>query len=341
MTKTATQKPAQADATNPLSIAQCDDACAGEILIDLAIASAAADNKFTPPPIIKLAPRGKVRTRDERAYEFDPELLVARFEQDKIDIAADLEHSLSSFVGDKKGGAIGWISKLEARDDGLYGHIEWLERGIEALKAKTHRYISPTFRHDQFGKATWIHSIALVASPALSNMPAVASADPHNNSENNPMSVKLAQLAAALGVTADASEDAMLTALNAKLANTVDKAVHDETLASLKSTTDELAKLNADLRKTQIDDMLDEALKEKKIIPAQRESYEKLCAQEGGIEQVQALLAATTPTLKPSGLDGQDPAAEDSASLSADDQAIIQQLGLSEEEFKKANPTSA
>jgi phage I-like protein len=341
MTKTAKQKSSQVDVTNPLVIAQSNDACAGEILIDLAIASAGADEEFTPPAVIKLAPRGKVQTRDGRAYDFDPELLVARFEKDEIDIAGDLEHSLSSFVGDKKQGAVAWATKLEARDDGLYAHVDWLERGIAALKARTHRYISPTFKHDQFGKATWMHSFALVASPALANMPAVASADPHNHSENNPMSVKLAQLAAALGVTTDASEDAMLAALNAKLANTVDKAVHEETLASLKSTTDELAKLNADIRKTQIDDMLDEALKDKKIVPAQRESYEKLCAQEGGIEQVQALLAATTPTLKPSGLDGQDPAAEDSASLSADDQAVIAQLGLSEEEFKKANSTSA
>lgn len=341
MTKTATHSksnPAIGNDQTPNALEA--NLSAGEILIDLAVASA-GDDDFTPPEIIKITPAGKTHTRDGRAYEFDPAALVARFEKENIEIAVDLEHALSSFVGDKKQGAIAWISKLEARGDGLYGHIDWLDRGIQILKARTHRYISPTFRHDQFGKATWLHTVALCAAPALANMPALASADPLNNSENTPMSLKLVQLAAALGVTADASEEAMLAALNAKLENTVDKAVHDETLATLKSTTAELAALNADLHKKKVDGMLEKALKEKRILPAQRESYEKLCATAEGVEQVEALLAASTPSLTPSDLDNQDPAGEQGASLSADDQAVMKQLGLSEEDFKKANPTSA
>jgi hypothetical protein len=40
-------------------------------------------------------------------------------------------------------GAFGWIRKLEARADGLYGGIEWGEDGLAALKAKRYKHVSP------------------------------------------------------------------------------------------------------------------------------------------------------------------------------------------------------
>ncbi|CAJ1391649.1 unnamed protein product [Effrenium voratum] len=279
---------------------------AGDILVGL---NAGADAK-TPPAIIKLTPRGKVRTRDERAYDFEPETLAARFAADGIDLAVDMEHSLSAFMGDKKEGAVGWISKLEARVDGLYGHVEWLERGLKVLAARTHRYISPTFRHDEFGKATWLHSVALVAAPALANMPAlaaaeIATADP-KTPETKPMTT-FARLAAKLGLNADASEDAMLEALTAKLNGSIDKGVHDATLAKLTATNDELTALKTTVRKQDVDAALEAALEAKKILPAEREHYEKLAASDEGFDQVKALLAAMTPKLAQTGLDGKTP----------------------------------
>jgi len=284
---------------------------AGEIVIDLAIASVGDEAKFEAPKIVKIMPRGKTVTRDDRAYDFKPEMLVARFEEDGIDIPIDMEHGLSAFMGDKSQGAVGWISKLEARDDGLYGHVDWLKRGIEVLKARTHRFLSPTFRHDAFGQAKWLHSAALVAAPALA-MAALAHADPNTIAKPPETSMtKMARLAAELGLTEDASEDALLQALAAKTNGMVAKNVHDETLSKLSATTGELEALRAASRKAEVDAALEDALKAKKIAPAEREHFEKLAATDEGLDQVKALLGAMTSKQTPSGLDGKRPPTTD------------------------------
>jgi phage I-like protein len=129
------------------------------------------------PNLVKVAPRGPVMTRDGRSYTFVPETLVARFTADGIDLPIDLDHSIArSSQSGERADAVGWVKKLQACADGLYAHVEWLQSGLAVLASRTHRFISPTFHHDASGTATWLHSIALVAAPALS-MPAIASAN--------------------------------------------------------------------------------------------------------------------------------------------------------------------
>jgi len=293
---------------------------AGAVLVDLG--AGAAGDDFTPPAIIRIAPRGKTQTRDDRAYDFKPEVLVARFDQDGIDLPIDMEHALTSFAGDKSKGACGWITRLEARADGLYGHVDWLKPAIAALKARTHRYISPTFRHDEFGQATWLHSAALVAAPALA-MPALATAQ---LTEPPTMTATLAKLTAALGLTDNASEDAMVAALDAKLKGRVEKGVHDEALAKLKATSDELAAIKIADRTAKLDALIEGALKSKKITPAEREHYEKLAATEEGFAQVSALFEAMPAKLGASVLDNKE---------------HPEMMGLSEDDYRKANGLTA
>lgn len=128
------------------------------------------------PSLVKVAPRGPVLTRDGRSFTFVPETLIARFAADGIDLPVDLDHSITrSSQSRDRADAVGWVKELQARLDGLYARVEWLQSGLSVLASRTHRFISPTFHHDASGTATWLHSIALVAAPALS-MPAIASA---------------------------------------------------------------------------------------------------------------------------------------------------------------------
>ncbi|MFD2183595.1 phage protease [Rhodoplanes azumiensis] len=141
----------------------------GVVTLDVATAG-------IPPAWVKVAPRGPVTTRDGRAYQFDPEALAARFAADGIDIPVDLDHAIArKTLFGERADAVGWVKELQARADGLYARVEWLAAATAALAARTHRFISPTFKHDDKGTATWLHSIALVAAPALS-MPALAAA---------------------------------------------------------------------------------------------------------------------------------------------------------------------
>lgn len=272
---------------------------------------AALDAGGTAPTWIKVAPAGRVQTRDGRSYAFDAATLVARFKSDAISIPVDLDHSVprKAMFGEA-GTVVGWAPELEARADGLYARVDWLEPGKAVLAARTHRFVSPTFHHDDAGNATWLHSIALVPAPALA-MPAVASAG--GSPKDQPM---LKKIAVALGLAETADETACLSALATLQAGTVSKAVHEQALANLSAVTvardaaeGKLATLAAEGHKKDVDATLDDALAKKKIVPSQRDEYATLCATPAGLAQVKSLIEKTPANLQASVLDDRAPPA--------------------------------
>ena len=60
-------------------------------------------------------------------------------------------------------------------------------------------------------------------------------------------------------------------------------------------------------RRTRVETLIEDALKARKIVPAQRGQYEALCSTDAGLAHVASLFAATVPHLQPSGLDGRLP----------------------------------
>ena len=300
---------------------------AGAVLVALA-----AEGADSAPEWIKIAPRGAAVTRDGRAFDFSPESLVARFAADKVDIAVDIGHGL---VKDMGAPAVAWIHELQARDDGLYGRVDWLGTGKAILAAKSHRYVSPTFNHDEAGRATWIHSVSLVAAPALSDMPALASADPQQ--EHPTMKTVLAALGLQTAAT-EAEALAALTALQAKVidpATVVSKAVHDATLAQLAAATNRLTTIETETRQREIEAVIDGALKAKKILPAQKAHYVALCSTDAGLTQVKAMLAVTPALLGATDLDDKDPEKGGGGELTAAQLSVCAALGLSVEDYKK------
>lgn len=278
-------------------------------VVTLAVASAAAEPSAAPPEWVKIAPSGEVTTRDGRHFSFDPQALVARFQAEAVDLPVDFNHGIIRAAGSgQRTDAIGWIKELQARADGLYARVDWLPPAVEALAARTHRYVSPTFTHTPAGAAVWIHSVSLVSAPALA-MPALAAADP----SHHPEQIMPKAIAQALGLAETADEAACLSAittLTTGAAGKVDKAVHDQALANLAAANDKLAAAEAKLvereladHQAKVDAVLDTALKDKKIVPAQREKYAALCATADGLAHVTALLAATPAGLQPSSLD--------------------------------------
>ena len=144
----------------------------GLTVLDLFDASApSADMEW-----IKVTPRGAFVARDGRSFITPPEDLVKRFNADGVAIPIDVDHStIRRASNGESAPAVGWIEKLQARPDGLYGRVTWLAEGRRILAARSHRYISPALKTDDDNRAIWLHSASLVAAPAVS-MPAVASA---------------------------------------------------------------------------------------------------------------------------------------------------------------------
>lgn len=311
------------------------EAMTGLTVLDAYLADPTAAAKQAGPEWIKVTPRGKFTARDGRVFDVDPELLAARFVQDGVDLPVDIDHAtVKKAMFGEAAPAVGWISKLEARADGLYGKVEWLAEGLAVLAARTHRYISPTLKHDENGKAFWLHSAALVAAPAAS-MAAVASADISTSEEPK----MLKAIAAALGLSEDASEASCLSTVNSLKAR-IDPAVHQAALDQVKTLSADLEARNKADHQAKVDTLLDGALKEKKIVPAQRDQYAALCATAEGLAQVTALLGTMTATLSASGLDDKQPG-DKLSTLSAEDREVIKMLGISEEEYRKANGLTA
>ena len=308
----------------------------------------AAGADAPPPEWIKVTPRGQVTARDGRSFDFDPAVLAARFASDGIDIPVDTDHSTVLLGGQgRKPRTIGYASAIQARDDGTYAKVGWNALGRTTLAARSHRYVSPTIHHDKNGRVTWLHSVALVSAPALT-MPAVLHA-----TQGNPMK----EIAKALGLPETATEAECLAALGRRtelkplaaalgLPETADAAALLSTVSSLRTGGNGLvtelqsqvttlsSRLQASekaARDRDVAELLDGALRDKKIVPAQRESYVAMCSTEDGLRGVRNMLAATPAGLGPSGLEGQvalgGDGAVDPVKLAAEARKLVAESG--------------
>lgn len=98
--------------------------------------------------------------------------------------------------------ARGWIVAMEARADGIWGKVEWTNSGRELLADKAYRGISPVLLSTKAEGR-----VLKVLRAALTNDPNLNLTTLHSRSE--PMDF-LAKLRQALGLKADAAEDAVL-----------------------------------------------------------------------------------------------------------------------------------
>ena len=314
-----------------------------------------------PPDWIKLTPRGPITTRDGRSYAFNPDVLAARFAQDGIAIPLDTDHStlLRGALGEAPN-TIGYLSAVEAREDGTHGKVDWIDPVRAMQQLRTHRFVSPSFHHDSGGAATWLHSAALVSAPALA-MPALATALAH---EGHPMK----QIAKALGLAETATEAECLAALATRtetkplaaalgLADGTDAKAclaaigtlrqggnQADLVAQLQSNyaaaTTRLQAVEKAARDKDVADVVEGALKARKIVPAQKDHYVALCATDDGLKTVRAMLAATPEGLQASNLDAsraETGDVTDPAALAAEARALVeerrkagQSLGMAE-----------
>lgn len=66
--------------------------------------------------------------------------------------------------------ARGWIDRMEARPDGIWGHVEWTPTGHVLMTEHAYRGISPAFFHDKSGVVLRIVRAALTNTPNLSDL---------------------------------------------------------------------------------------------------------------------------------------------------------------------------
>jgi phage I-like protein len=130
------------------------------------------------------------------------------------ELVVDYDHQTQFSAVPGVGGlapAAGWIKQFDARPDGLYGLVEWTDKAVQSIRAGEYRYISPVYHHDKSGKVLRLLSAGLTNVPNLDLAAVAASAQPN---QQEPDMIKIA---AALGLPEDADENAILTAINSVL----------------------------------------------------------------------------------------------------------------------------
>jgi phage I-like protein len=302
------------------------------------------------PEWIELLPAGQVITgRDGRTWINDqPETVLAAFAAEGKDIPIDWEHSseLKAREGEEAPAAA-WIKQMEIRDGGsIWGRIEWTVRGAASVSSKEYRYLSPVFAFDIQSRR-----IMRITSCGLTNQPNLYldALNRVQTKEESPMD--LAQLLAALGLPATTTfaealnhitkvKGDLATALNAAQSPPLDRFVprtdYDTALNRATIAETKVKAIEDKILETAINTEIDTALKAGKITPATKDYHIASCRMDGGLERFKAFVAAAPSVAGDSNLDGKDPN-KTSTALNAEETKVCEMMGLTVEEYKKAN----
>lgn len=222
--------------------------------------------------------------------------------------------------------AAGWISDMRLGAAGFEVLIRWTERAAAFIEAEELAYLSPTFSTDAADKleggmqGPTLYGAGLLNTPFLQQLPRVAASNsppttapaattPTKEQHMNKAICKL------LGLPEDTNEEAMMTALAAKLAPpaaVADPAVVQQAAAladkaeKLLLTNTSLAATNAKLEKrlsdieaeskaTKLSALFDELRLAKKVLPSDKEAVVEM-AEARGADKARAFFMGR-PTL--------------------------------------------
>ncbi|MEG1609932.1 MAG: phage protease [Bilophila sp.] len=195
------------------------------------------------PEWMHILPSGTFHGRDGRGpWSCDPVAVVAatRAHNGAVDIPVDYDHQLVySTQNGQPAPAAGWITELAARPDGIWGKVNWTDKGKAAVSAREYRYISPVYYHDANGIIQCVESVALTNVPNLTSLRAIASTAGHNLNPGDAMSL-LKTLASVLGVAdAEPTEAAVEAAVRGLVQDAQSMKSALSTLAQTVQSTDE------------------------------------------------------------------------------------------------------
>jgi len=319
------------------------------IALNVDLSAAIADG--APPEWVEMIPAGpEVTGRDGRTWIYDDAAAVEvinAFIARGVDLPIDWNHALQ--LAAPQGGqspASAWIHALEQRAGALWARVTWTAQGASDVVGKNYRYLSPVFDYDPAtGRIARLVSAALTNTPNL-RLPAL-------NSETTPQEtttmVRSAALTAAitgaLGLNAEASDDAVAaaittvkaTALNSEhppLDRFVPRADHDAVLTRAANAEQKLADFTSAQHETAVNAEIEAAMKAGKISPATVDYHRASCSDAAGLQRFRDYIAAA-PVIVPDAIAPAGAAADRSTALNAEETYVANALGLPVDTFKK------
>ncbi|SHO20112.1 I protein [Moritella viscosa] len=296
----------------------------------------------TLPDWILLVPAGAFQGQDGRQWNnVAPERVVQ--DSNLANIPWDIEHA-THIKGPKgeEAPAYGWVENLEVRDGAVWGKVNFNTEGALIVSERKYRYYSPSFYFDAQGVVSEVVSVGFTNQPNL-KLPAL-----NRKEEELPMPLPLA-IVTALGLTPQANEEQVVTsietlkndkqlALNRAETPPLDKFVPTATheLALNRATTAE-QKLK-DIHDAEITALVDGAITDGKVAPANKDMYLATCRAEGGVEQFKNFIASAPKLVS---TDTQHKQKKDGdTSLTEGELAMCRSMGLTKEQFLSAKPSA-
>ncbi|MGY3943377.1 phage protease [Aeromonas tecta] len=276
---------------------------------------------------LPMIPAGLFSGRDGRSWNnSDPDGMVASFD---MKLPFDVEHATETREGNTE--AVGWIVELQNRAGEVWARVEWNAEGNELIEGKKFGFYSPAFDYSPVdGRVVAMSSAGLTNKPNL-NVPAL------NNQEDNPVKLPLI-VTQKLGLAEDATAEQVVTAINAMQVQHqvalnaqqdptkfVPAATHQLAL----NRTQELETKLADIEKGKIDSLVDAAITEGKVAPADKAMYVGLCQTEAGREQFTAWCSRAPVIADDNKVNGQEH--QQDGKLSKDELALCRAMGVKPE----------
>lgn len=226
------------------------------------------------PEWVHLVPAGTFSGVDGRGpYQLgDGNAVIARSLPNGRKLPIDENHAID--LQGAKGGsspARGWIVALDAREDGLWGKVEWTGEGRRLIEDKDYGFLSPVFMHSA-GKPS---QVLKVVRAALTNDPNLVALKALHASGAGTFEETLKEL---LGLPADASEDDIVAKVTEMLksTNSVDPSKFVP-FQVFQNTVDELRRVSSGISLHAAERQVEDAIETGRMMPFMREWAISLC----------------------------------------------------------------
>ena len=298
-----------------------------------AVAFAAADGDV--PEWVNLLPAGQeLRTNDGRGpYRVLSLQAVAEASLPSgKKLPLDECHSTDKAAPDgRPAPARGWIVELQARNDGLWGRVEWTPTGAQLMAEKAYAGISPVIVHTEDGRVLQVLRASLTNTPNLTGLVAL-----HSEETGMDWRTMLLQL---LGLDSEADDAAIEAACKSKAPTTAMQSVvqHPDFVALQSQFTAQAGELKALREGVQRKDAvayIDGQIAAGKVgIKPVRDTY--IAMHMRNPEEVRTLVEAMA-SVGGVTVAGDVPTGGGAGAPSAEDTLIMSAFGVSEEEYEAA-----
>lgn len=302
------------------------------------------------PEWIHLLPAGEIQTQDGRGpYAVGSmEELATAINDAGAKLPVDENHStdLAAPTG-APSPARGWIVEVEAREDGLWGRVEWTGQGRVLMEDKSYNGVSPVIVCTKKNAVVGLLRASLTNTPNLKGLTTLHSEQSQKEGTGMDWKAKLIEM---LGLDEEADDAAIEAALKAKMEAPApqthaqqDITQHPAFKALQSELADTATQLNAQSEATKRDKAeayVDGAIAEGRVgVKAARDEYVAMHMEspERAVKLIEAM-----PTLKGgTTLHSEIVPSTDESGLDAGDRTVMQLMGINEDEYQASQQGSA